>query len=59
MDNKRQMDGISERERCADIDKMYSFRRGRLCVINLVSLYSKVIDVVQKRDGWVGGLHLT
>ena len=32
--------------------KQFGFREGRSCVTNLMSFYSRVIDVVQEREGW-------
>ncbi len=32
--------------------------RGRLCVTNLINFYSRVIDVIQERDGWVDCVYL-
>ena len=36
----------------------YGFRRGRSCSSNLMSFYSRVVDIVQERDGWVDGVYL-
>ena len=36
----------------------YGFRKGSSCSANLLSFYSKVIDVVQERNGWVDGIYL-
>ena len=34
-------------------DRQFGFRTGRSCVTNLLSFYSRVMDITQKRDGWV------
>ena len=34
-------------------NKQFGFREGRSCTTNLISFYSRVIDAVQERDGWV------
>ena len=39
-------------------DCQFGFRRGRSCSSNLLSFYSKVIDTVQERDGWVDSVYL-
>ena len=36
----------------------FGFRRGSSCPANLLSFYSRVIDVVQERNGWVDGVYL-
>ena len=36
----------------------FGFRKGGSCSANLLSFYSRVIDVVQERDGWVDGVYL-
>ena len=36
----------------------YGFRRGSSCSANLLSYYSRVIEVVQERNGWVDGVYL-
>ena len=36
----------------------FGFRRGRSCSSNLRSYYSKVIDIVQEREGWVDSVYL-
>lgn len=36
----------------------YGFRKGRSCSSNLLAFYSKVIDTVQEREGWVDGVYL-
>ncbi len=35
-------------------EKQFGFRKGRSCVTNLISFYSRVIDIVQERE--MGGL---
>merc|ERR1711980_83849 len=39
-------------------DKQFGFRSGRSCTANLLAYYSRVIEVVQERDGWVDGVYL-
>lgn len=39
-------------------DKQFGFRKGRSCVTNLLSFYTRVIDGVQERDGWVDAIYL-
>ena len=36
----------------------FGFRKGRSCATNLLCYYSRVIDVVQEREGWVDGIYL-
>jgi len=36
----------------------FGFRRGRSCTMNLLSFYSRVIDVTQERDGWADCVYL-
>ena len=36
----------------------FGFQKGRSCVTNLLCFYSRVIDVVQERVGWVDGIYL-
>ncbi len=33
------------------IKQQFGFRRGRSCVTNLLSFYSRVVDIMQERDG--------
>ena len=39
-------------------DKQFGFRKGRSCVANLLSFYSKEIDICNTRKRWMGGLHI-
>ncbi len=39
-------------------DCQFGFRRGRSCSLNLLSFYTRVIDVVQEREGWVDSVYL-
>ena len=32
--------------------RQFGFRQRRSCAINLICFYSRVIDIVQERDGW-------
>ena len=36
----------------------YEFRKARLCVTNLLSFYTRVIDAIDERDGWVDTVYL-
>ena len=36
----------------------YGFRKGSSCSSNLLAFYSRVIDIVQEREGWVDGVYL-
>ena len=36
----------------------YGFRKGRSCVTNLLSFYSRIIESVQEREGWVDCVYL-
>ena len=36
----------------------FGFRKGKSCATNLLCYYSRVIDVVQEREGWVDGIYL-
>ena len=48
------MDGALERHKVLT-NCQFAFRKGRSYSTNLLSFYSKVIDVIQERDGWVDG----
>ena len=39
-------------------DSQFGFRKGRSCVTNLLSFYSRVVDILQERDGWVDCVYL-
>ena len=39
-------------------ERQFGFRSGRSCTSNLLAFYSRVIDEVQERDGWVDGVYL-
>ena len=39
-------------------DRQFGFRKGKSCVTNLLSFYTRVIDVVQERNGWVDAVYL-
>ncbi len=39
------------------VNCQFGFRRGRSCSMNLSSFYSRVVDIVQGRDGWVDGVY--
>ncbi len=39
-------------------NSQFGFREGRSCVRNLISFYSRVIDIVQERDGWADCVYL-
>ena len=38
--------------------KQFGLKKGRSCVTNLLSFYTRVIDGVQERDGWVDAIYL-
>ena len=54
---KRQWTEFLERHKLIS-NKQFGFRKGRSCVTNLLSFYSRVIDKVQERDGWVDCIYL-
>ena len=39
-------------------ERQFGFRKGKSCVTNLLCFYSRVVDVVQERDGWVDCIYL-
>ena len=39
-------------------NSQFGFRTGRSCATNLLSFYTRVIDVVQDREGWVDCAYL-
>ena len=36
----------------------FGFRKGSSCSANLLSFYSRVVDIVQERNGWVDSIYL-
>ena len=54
---KKQWTEYSNREGIVS-DRQYGFRTGRSCVTNLSSYYSRVIDIIQERDGWTNCIYL-
>ena len=40
------------------IASQFGFIQGKSCVTNLLCFYSRVIDVIQERDGWVDCIYL-
>ena len=36
----------------------FGFRKGRSCTTNLLCYYSRVVDIIQERDGWADGIYL-
>ena len=36
----------------------YGFRKGSSCSSNLMAFYSRIIDIVQEREGWVDAIYL-
>ncbi len=36
----------------------FGFRKGHSCSANLLSFYSRVVDIVQERNGWVDSIYL-
>ena len=53
--NKQLTDYLERRGIIAN--EQFGFRTGRWCVTNLLSFYSRVINIIQERDEW-GGLHI-
>ena len=47
---------LEEREVITDCQ--FGFRKGRSCVTNLLSFYTRVRDVLHERDGWVDAVYL-
>ena len=45
-------------EENAICNSQFGFRQGRSCVSNLLCFYSRVIDVIQEKDGWVDCVYL-
>ena len=39
-------------------EKQFGFRKGKSCVSNLLCFYSRVVDILQRRDGWVDCVYL-
>ena len=39
-------------------DCQYGFRRARSCITNLLRFYTRVIDAIDERDGWVDTVYL-
>ena len=39
-------------------ERHFGFRSGKSCATNLVSFYSRIVDIVQERDGWVDCVYL-
>ena len=39
-------------------EKQFGFRKGRSCITNLLSFYTRIIDKLQERDGWVDAIYL-
>ena len=39
-------------------DRHFGFKRGRPYATNLLSFYSRIIDITQKRDGWADCIYL-
>ena len=36
----------------------YGLRKARSCITNLLSFYTRVIDAIDERDGWVDTVYL-
>ena len=53
---KKQWTDYLEREGIIS-DRQIGFRAGRSCVTNLLSFYSRVIDITQEKDGWVNCIY--
>ena len=54
---KKQLNEYLEREEIIT-NRQFRFRTGRLCVTNLLSFYSRIIDITQERNGWTDCLYL-
>ena len=54
---KRQWVEHLEKEKIIN-ESQFGFRQGRSCVTNLICFYSRVIDIVQERDGWADCIFL-
>ena len=39
-------------------EQQFGFRKGRSCVTNLLSFYSRVVDKIQEREGWMDCIYL-
>ncbi|MPC40443.1 hypothetical protein E2C01_034000 [Portunus trituberculatus] len=40
------------------LNRKFVFRTGRSCVLNLLSFYSRVVEGLESRDGWVNTVYL-
>ena len=38
--------------------RQFGFQKGKSCVTNLICFYSRVIDIIQERDGWADCIYL-
>ena len=36
----------------------FGFRKGRSCTTNLLCYYSRVVEIIQERNGWAVGIFL-
>ena len=39
-------------------DCQFGFRKGRSCTTNLLCYYSRIVDIIQEREGWADGIYL-
>ena len=39
-------------------NRQFVFRQGKSCVTNLISFYTRVIEGIENRDGWVDAVYL-
>ena len=39
-------------------NSQFGFRKGKLCITNLLNFYTRVVDEVLGRGGWVGTVYL-
>ena len=53
---KQWVDYLEENELVTQ--KQFGFRKGRSCVTNLLSFYTRVSESIQERDGWVDSIYL-
>ena len=54
---KKQWTDYLEREGITT-DRQFGFRTGRSCVTNLLSFYSRAIDITQERDEWADCIYV-
>ena len=50
------IDFLEERESLSA--KQFGFRKGRSCITNLLSFYSRVVDIIDQKGGWADCVYL-